>query len=499
MEHFRRLGLARRIRSAGLPADYPTDVSYRTRIRGPELHRITLPSSAQVLAAGRDHNSPTIEPAHRISQLYLEPILLDHSRIYPHVRVERRTRLEGFEETTDGIRATVRSTSTGATRMVHADFLVGCDGGNSLVRRQLGAHLTGTDIVFRAVSTYFRAPALTEFIRPRAWMTWSVNRDALCVTVAIDGQDLWLVHAFLPADTDTDLVDPGTLITQAIGSEVSHQILGVERWTGRRLVADRYGHGRVFIAGDAAHLWIPMAGMGMNIGIGDAAHLAWMLSAVHAGWAGPGLLAAYESERRPVAETVSGFATGIGEALLDLGTTDVIEDASDSGVTSRQQLGRAVAIADQDQYTPIGLSFGYHYYDSPLIADDEPPPEFTIASYEPSTAPGARLPHLTLSDGISIYDRLGRDFTLLRIGPNPPDHEPILRAATERTVPIDVVDLPSDEAVERYEKRLIIVRPDQHIAWRGDTTPTQPASLIDRIRGGSQTVRPSHAVIGCGR
>ncbi|MFQ6393600.1 FAD-dependent monooxygenase [Nocardia sp. KC 131] len=486
MEHFRRLGIAARIRATGLPADYPTDVSYRTRIRGPELHRVTLPSSAQVLAGtDRDHNSPTNEPMHRIAQFYLEPILLDDSRRYPHVRIERETKLEAFEETDGGVRATVRSMSTGVTRTVHADFLVGCDGGNSVVRQQLGARLTGTDTVFQAVSTYYRAPALKDLIQPRTWMTWSMNRDGMGVTIAIDGQDLWLTHTFLPVDTDTGLVDPGALITQAVGSELPHEILGVDRWTGHRLVADRYGSDRVFIAGDAAHLWVPMAGMGMNTGISEAAHLAWMLAAVHTGWAGPQLLDAYEIERRPVAETISRFATSLGESLRDLGNTDVAEDDSPSGISSRQELGRAVAAADADQHKPIGLSFGYHYYGSPLLAADQPPPEFTIGGYWPSTAPGARLPHLTLPDGRSVYDQLGRDFTLLRIGPNPPDPGPILRAAAARAVPVEVLDLPFDEAVERYEKILILVRPDQHIAWRGDTPPAQPDSLIDLIRGGS--------------
>jgi 2-polyprenyl-6-methoxyphenol hydroxylase-like FAD-dependent oxidoreductase len=485
MEHFGRLGISRRIRTSGLPADYPTDVSYRTRLLGPELHRIELPSSAQVLAAaGRTRNGPTAEPQHRISQLYLEPILLEHSRTYPHVRVERTTRLEAFEETADGVLAAVRDLSTGETRSVRADYLVGCDGGNSLVRKQLGAQFTGTDTVLQAMTIYFRAPVLAEIVQPRAWMTWSVNRDVLCVTVAIDGHDMWLIHAFSAADTE--LADPETLITQAIGAEEPRELIGFERWTGRRLVADRYGSDRVFIAGDAAHLWVPMAGMGMNTGISEAAHLAWMLSAVHAGWAGPELLAAYEAERRPVAEAISGFATAIGAALLDLVATEVREDDGPEGIASRQRLAREVAIADQGQFTPIGLSFGYHYYGSPLIADDEPPPEFTVATYQPSVAPGARLPHLTLDDGTPIYDRLGRDFTLLRIGPNPPDPDPILRAAAERGVPVEVLDLPSDAAVERYEKCLIMVRPDQHIAWRGDVVPAEPQSLIDRIRGASR-------------
>ncbi|MFI5719078.1 FAD-dependent monooxygenase [Nocardia sp. NPDC051750] len=223
----------------------------------------------------------------------------------------------------------------------------------------------------------------------------------------------------------------------------------------------------------------------MNTGISEAAHQAWMLAAVYDGWAGPGLLAAYEAERRPVAEAISGFATGIGEALLGLVTTDVDEEDTPAGAAFREQLARAAEKADQDQYKPIGLSFGYHYYSSPLLADDRPPPDFTISIYQPSTAPGARLPHLTFADGGSVYDHLGRDFTLLRIGPDLPDVGPFVGAAADRAVPVDILDLPSDAAVERYGKRLILVRPDQRIAWRGDALPARPDSLVDRVRGGT--------------
>ncbi|MGA6204476.1 FAD-dependent monooxygenase [Nocardia testacea] len=484
MEHFRRLGVSRRIRSAGLPPDYPTDVSYRTRIRGPELHRVTLPSSARVLAAAHpDPGSPTAEPQHRVSQRYVEPILLERSHDFPHVRIERGTRLDGFEEIADGVRATVRAVVGGAARTVHADYLVGCDGGGSAVRAGLGIELTGDDTVLQAITAHYRAPGLAGLVDPPAWMTWSVNRDVLCVTVAVDGKDHWLIHAFYPAGTDTGEVDPSTLLTQAIGSGTPHDVLGVERWTGRRLVADRYSSERVFLAGDSAHLWVPMAGMGMNVGIDEAMHLAWMLSAVHAGWAGPGLLAAYDAERRPVAEAVSDFATGIGKGLLDLVTAEVAEDDSPAGIASRERLGRAVAVADQGQFTPIGLSFGYHFFGSPLIADDRRPPEFTVAGYEPCTAAGARLPHLVLEDGTSLYDLLGRDFTLVRVGTNPPDAEPVLRVCADRGVPVEVVDLPSVTAAERFRAALILVRPDQYIAWRGDEVPADPATLIDRVRG----------------
>ncbi|MEV0361764.1 FAD-dependent monooxygenase [Nocardia fusca] len=487
MEHFRKLGVSRRIRSAGLPPDYPTDVSYRTRIRGPELHRIALPSSARVLAAARpDPGTPTAEPQHRVSQRYVEPILLERSHDFPCVRIERGSRLDGFEETPDGVIATVRDVAGGVNRTVRADYLVGCDGGGSGVRAALGIGLTGDEAVLQAITAHYRAPGLAGLVNPPAWMTWSVNRDVLCVTVAVDGKDHWLIHAFYPVGTDTAEVDPSTLLTQAIGSGTPHEVLGVERWTGRRLVAERYSSERVFLAGDSAHLWVPMAGMGMNIGIDEAMHLAWMLSAVHAGWAGPGLLAAYDAERRPVAEAVSGFATDIGRGLLDLVTAEVAEDDSPAGIASRERLGREVAVADQGQFTPIGLSFGYHFFGSPLIADDRRPPEFTVAGYEPGTAAGARLPHFVLDDGTSVYDLLGRDFTLVRVGAKAPDVEKILEASTERKVPLKVVDLPSAAAAERFRAALILVRPDQYIAWRGAEIPADPAALIDRVRGGSR-------------
>jgi 2-polyprenyl-6-methoxyphenol hydroxylase-like FAD-dependent oxidoreductase len=446
-----------------------------------------LPSSARVLAAARpDPGTPTAEPQHRVSQRYVEPILLERSHDFPCVRIERGSRLDGFEETPDGVIATVRDVAGGVNRTVRADYLVGCDGGGSGVRAALGIGLTGDEAVLQAITAHYRAPGLAGLVNPPAWMTWSVNRDVLCVTVAVDGKDHWLIHAFYPVGTDTAEVDPSTLLTQVIGSGTPHEVLGVERWTGRRLVAERYSSERVFLAGDSAHLWVPMAGMGMNIGIDEAMHLAWMLSAVHAGWAGPGLLAAYDAERRPVAEAVSGFATDIGRGLLDLVTAEVAEDDSPAGIASRERLGREVAVADQGQFTPIGLSFGYHFFGSPLIADDRRPPEFTVAGYEPCTAAGARLPHFVLDDGTSVYDLLGRDFTLVRVGAKAPDIEKILAASTERKVPLKVVDLPSAAAAERFRAALILVRPDQYIAWRGAEIPADPAALIDRVRGGSR-------------
>ncbi len=305
MEHFRRLGVADRIRAAGLPGDYPTTVRYRTRFAdGHELFSIPLPSSDEVRAGvGRD-SWVTPEPQHRISQLYLEPILREHAATFPAVTLEFGTRLDSFEQDEDGVTALVVD-RTGASRRIRAQYLVGCDGAHSTVRRTLGIRLSGTDALGANLSAFLRSPQLGAMKRERAWSTLIFNPDNTSVMIAIDGDELWLSHHKFPVGTDTSGLDLNDLVARAVGFPVEFEVIGAVHWTPRRLVADRYGHGRVFLAGDAAHLWIPMAGFGMNAGIQEATTLGWMLAAVLDGWADPQLLRAYELERRPVGETVS--------------------------------------------------------------------------------------------------------------------------------------------------------------------------------------------------
>lgn len=309
MEIFRRLGLADDIRRAGLPADYPTSIQYRTTLRGEEIFRIDLPSARDVLAGvGRD-GWPTPEPQHRISQLFLEPILERHARRLPGLTIERGTRLVELRQREDHVEAVVET--DGATRILRCAYVVGCDGPHSEVRRRLGFRYQGVDAIRKFVSTFVRSFELGRLAaRDRAWTYWTYGRGQASL-IAIDGDELWLNHVAFAPDHDTDGEDPERLLREAVGGEVEHEVLGVVRWTGRRLVAERYHEGRVFLAGDAAHLWIPVGGFGMNAGIQDAATLGWMLAAVCHGWAPPDLLAAYEKERKPVGEQ---FAGAVGSA-----------------------------------------------------------------------------------------------------------------------------------------------------------------------------------------
>ncbi len=484
MEHFRRLGVANRIRAAGLPSDYPTDVSYRTRFTGPEIVRFKLPSSSAV-RSGEWHDDelwPTPEPQHRIAQIFLEPILIEHAAEFSSVKVARGTRLVGFSQDESGVRAEVEDVATGAVRTVEADYLVGCDGGKSLVRKSLGFRFEGVGGINKALSLFYRSAAMRGLNDRPAWTTYSFNPDGISNIIAIDGRDRWLNHNFFPLDHDTSVDEPGDLLARTLGAEIDYEELGVVRWTTRRLVADRYRDRRVLLCGDAAHIWIPMAGFGMNAGIQDAAELAWMLSAVLHEWGGRGLLDAYQLERRPVGDQISRAAEAIGRGLFGIDARDV-EAPGTEGARARREIGSVIEAADRRQYNPVGLNFAYHYWGSPLIASESKPPPLQIDAYQPSTLPGCRLPHFWRGPNRSIFDDLGRDFTLLRIGDRSRCGERIVAAAAARRLPMTVLDVPEPEGRRLYEKQLVLVRPDQHVAWRGDTEPDDPSALIDRIRG----------------
>src|SRR5690625_2252009 len=285
MEIFRRLGLARKVREAGLPPDYPHDIAYRTTATGLELTRIHIPCwrDRYTDTSGPDGNWPTDEPPHRINQIYLEPILFRHAEQTPGITIWNRCELRDFEQGEHGVSAQVQDLQAQSTITVEAPYLVGCDGGRSRVRRAIGAELQGDAVVQRVQSTYLRAPDLLRRFRyAPAWATFSLNPRRSGNMYAIDGKELWLVHNYLRDDEPHfDSVDRDASIRAILGvdSNFEYEVLNVEDWYGRRLVANKFRDRRVFICGDAAHLWVPYAGYGMNAGIADASNLAWLLAA----------------------------------------------------------------------------------------------------------------------------------------------------------------------------------------------------------------------------
>ena len=492
MEQFRRLGVAAQLRAAGLPEDYPNDVVFRTSMTGFELTRIPIPCRRDRYTAtqGPDTWWPTAEPPHRINQIYLEPILLRHAAALPGVTLRNRTQLLGFEQEPDGVRVRLRDLDSGSEYALRTRYLVGCDGGSSTVRKQMGAQLEGTAVIQRVQSTYIRAAGLKALLPGEpAWCYYSVNPRRCGTVFAIDGQENWLVHNHLNADEpDFDSVDRDASIRHilGVGDDFRYAIVSKEDWVGRRLVANRFRNGNVFIAGDAAHLWVPYAGYGMNAGIADGLNLSWLLAARLQGWAEEAILDAYEAERQPITEQVSHFVMNHAQKMIKArrAVPDNIEALDEEGVQSRTLVGQEAYELNVQQFCCAGLNYGYFYQGSPILADDEEsPPGYTMGDFTPSTVPGCRVPHFWLTDGRSLYDAFGPGYTLLRLDARV-DAGPLLAAAQARGVPVQLLDLQGQAGLpEAYRHALVLCRSDQHVVWRGDAVPAEPGELVEMMRG----------------
>jgi 2-polyprenyl-6-methoxyphenol hydroxylase-like FAD-dependent oxidoreductase len=491
MEIFRRLGLSEKVRNAGLPADYPHDISYRTTFTGQELTRIRIPCRRDRFTTkdGPDCNWPTPEPPHRINQIFLEPILFEHAAAQPRIRIINRTSVEDVVVEDTSANVGLRDLETGAVRRLSCRYLIGCDGARSVVRKAIGAELSGDAVVQRVQSTFIRAPDLIDRQQhERAWGTGVVNPRRAGMVYAIDGRERWLVHNYMkPGEADFDSVDRDACIRTilGVGLDFKYDILSREDWYGRRLIASKFRDRCAFISGDAAHIWVPYAGYGMNAGIADAMNLSWLLAAHLNGWAPASILDAYEAERWPITSQVSRFAMSHAEAEIRRrgAVPDEIEDAGSQGELARREVGRLAYEINVQQYACAGLNFGTYYDRSPIVAyDGSEHPAYTMNSYTPSSVPGCRTPHLWREDGSSLYDAMGPEFTLLRFD-RAVDVAALEAAARTRGVPLRILDIERPKTASFYGGGLVLSRPDQHVAWRGDRLPADPLALVDRVRG----------------
>jgi 2-polyprenyl-6-methoxyphenol hydroxylase-like FAD-dependent oxidoreductase len=499
LEVFRRFGIADQVRAAGLPDDYPTDFVITTALGGKEIGRIRMPSRAERSQGGwPDSTWETPEPVVRASQLYLEPILYARMLELPGITVLNSMRADSFEQDADGVTLTAMDVVKDVEVTLRGRFLVGCDGGRSAIRKQLGVRLTGDDELSRTRSSLIRSKdVLAKFGDQRpAWMTHVLGRQGRGTVIAIDGRELWLVHrATYDGDFNSIDLDGSLRDVLGMGPDWTYELLNHEDWVGRRMVAERFREQNVFIAGDAAHLWVPLAGYGMNAGVADAMNLSFVLDAFLKGWADPAILDAHEAERHPITEQVSRFAAGMGQQNRDAyELTDELlqklEGESPEDAAFRSVFGAAAEDRNRPQFAPAGLNFGYYYDASPLIAyDDEAPPSYSMGQATPSTAPGARMPHFWVDEARtrSIYDLLGPDYTLLSFEAQ--NVTSLSDAFHEAGVPLKIVNTERPNRHE-FKHRLLIVRQDQHIVWRGNSPPEQSQALVARLRGALPSPSP---------
>ncbi len=487
MERFRRLGVADKVRDAGLPPDHPQDVAFRTTLTGTEFGRIPIPSRAERAQSpkGPDTTWATPEPPHRVNQKFLEPILMAHAASRPLVDLRTETTFVRLEQDNDGVTARIVDRD-GQEHDIRGKFLIGADGGRSAVRKKIGASLHGDPELQRVQSTCIRAPRLYDVVPGRrAWAYYTFNPRRNGHVYAIDGVEVFLVHNYLLPGETVESVDRDAAVRTilGVGDSFEYDIVSTEDWIARRLVADRFRDRRVFIAGDAAHLWVPYAGFGMNAGIADVLNLTWTLGAHLDGWGDEGILEGYEAERLPITDQVSRFAMSHQRKIAQSDVPSDIEDDTPAGRESRRRLGEAAYALNVQQFAAEGLNFGYSYSESPIIEyDGEPAPTYSMGSYTASTVPGCRVPHFWLRDGRSVYDALGLGYTLLSFG----DRDGIaglLRAAADAGVPVTLLDIDQAAAPEVYQHRYLLVRDDQHVVWRGQGDPEDAKALIERLRG----------------
>jgi 2-polyprenyl-6-methoxyphenol hydroxylase-like FAD-dependent oxidoreductase len=492
MEHYRRLGVVDGIRALGLPSDRPTDVVYFTRYAGWELQRIRMPSEREKLAgrAAADPTDQVVEPVFRANQMEVEAFLFAHLATLPGIELRFGWRAVGLDTARDAVTVELDEVATGRRERYAARYVVGCDGGQSFVRRHLGIRYGGGEPARQAylggpmVSSHLRAPALHErVIGTPGWQYWAVNREVRSNTVCIDGHAELLFNTRLEIgqEPDDELVERA--FVASVGASIGVEVVGHATWTaGQALVADRFADGRVLLAGDAVHLFTPTGGFGVNTGVDDAANLGWKLAAVVQGWGGPHLLDSYEAERRPIALRNTAAAKDLARSVGAVPVGEAIEEDSPAGAADRRAASEHLAGFGRE-FSSLGVQLGARY-DSPIVvADGTRPPDDDPIAYVPSACPGGRAPHLWLEDGSSLFDHLGRGFTLLRIAGCAADVSPLTRSAQVRGVPLAVVDVERPEARELYERELALIRPDQHVAWRGDHLPRDCDALLARLTG----------------
>jgi len=483
MEFCRRWGIADQVMNCPFPGDHPLDAVFVTSLFGYELGRVLRPA--------RNHQTPEPASPYRLqacSQIWFDPMLQQLARSFASVTIKHLHRLDGFEQTADGVTAEITEVARGARHTVHADYLVGCDGAASLVRRNLGIALGGKGTIGYPLNLFFRAPDLLAQSRQKLGTFFiPVDRGGVWANLRIIDplRGIWRLMIDQAGDAVTpENADRAGYLRRALGRDYEVEWIDANVWRRRSLVAERYGVGRVLLAGDAVHQLSPTGALGMNSGVADAVDLGWKLAAVLDGWGGPHLIDSYDAERRPVGQRNVQMATSFyehNEAFSHW--SPKLEEAGDEGERARREFGATLESSVGGEFRTLGLQIGYSYENSPIcIADGTAPPPDDPATYVANARPGARAPHVWLANGKSTLDLFGRGFVLLRF-PGAPEPRAIGAAAAARGMPITVTDIESDEAATIYAERLVLVRPDGHVAWRADDLPADAGALIDRVRG----------------
>jgi 2-polyprenyl-6-methoxyphenol hydroxylase-like FAD-dependent oxidoreductase len=499
MEHYRRRGFAHDVRQLGLAPDHPQDVVYCTTLSGRELTRFSIPSRQQTIdrSAFGDYGEelwPTPELPHRVQQMLIEPLLRQQTARYPSIDLMCGWRAQSVAVGADEVNIVAHGVNaagekTDAKLLLQARYVIGCDGPRSLVRKTCGIHYSGQSEEERdffggqMLSLFFKSRTLYGVLgKQKAWMYWAMNAVQRGLMISIDGDEKFMFALQLKPGQTPETVDYRAALFAAVGAAFDFELIDKAPWqAGFTLVADHFAKGRAFIAGDAAHLFTPTGGMGYNTSVDDAVNLGWKLAAVIHGWADETLLGSYEAERKPIAERNTEFARSRADSVGLIKLPTNLDEDSPAGDAARQVLGKALYDHVRSEFNIPGLQLGLRYEGSPIVALEAGAPhadEPTV--YIPSARPGARAPHIWLK-GQSIYDLFGLDYTLLCFADASPEGIQAWEAAAKGVgVPLSVLRVDSPEAQALYAANCVLIRPDHHVAWRGDAR-ADPEPLLAMV------------------
>lgn len=499
MEHFRRLGFAQEIRAQGLPPHHPTDITYLTRFSGIELARLRLPTAAAAPQAIKTMTGSwsAAELPHRVSQKFVEVTLRQHAEKWTTNDIRYGWKLESFVDeslsasnagsivSSHPIQANIQQVNSAeqASLNIRAKYLIGADGARSFVRHELGiawGGATGFKRNFmggKMLAVYLKAPHFYERNpNDRAWMYVIVNPELRAFIMSVDGVSEFAFHVQMADDAATEALtaeDAKRLFALAYGQPIEIEILSMATWlAGHALVADSFQKGNIFLGGDAVHLFTPTGGLGYNTAVEDAVNLGWKLSAVLKGQAQPALLNSYEIERKPLAIRNTGYARQFADSIGLFDADKALEDTSPEGEQARSTASEYLNGHARREFNIPGVTFGGRYIHSPLVVEDgTQAPADAANTYIPSACPGGRPPHAWLPDGSSLFDHFNFEWTLLVLGNAggnlPQEALKFSEAASHFHLDLKVLNFDSQELLALYEANLVLIRPDQIVAWRG--------------------------------
>jgi 2-polyprenyl-6-methoxyphenol hydroxylase-like FAD-dependent oxidoreductase len=485
MEFCRRWGIVEWVENAGYNRDHPQDYAWVSALCGGyEFGREPFPPP-------RDEPTPPQSPQHRERQPqnFFDPVMVRFARQFPQVSLHYHTELVDFEAHAEGVGCQLRDTRTGETRVIQASYLAGCDGGGSVVREKLGVRLPVDTVLTYTTNAIFRCDNLWKLVdvKPGYRFIFIGAEGTWCTIVAVNGRDQFR-FSYVGDANKRALTEPEIrlAVKKAVGRDFDFEVLSILPWVRREYVADSYGSERVFLVGDAAHLNSPTGAFGMNTGMQDAVDIGWKLEAAVRGWGGRKLLRSYDAERRPVAlRNVKEATANLNRMMLPRTQKPppALLEPGPEGERVRKQFGEAYTEMMKNEWFTIGIHLGYVYENSPVIVSDgTPAPPSEVMIYTQTARPGSRAPHVWLAPGRSTLDLFGRGFVLLRFARDA-DAAPLEQAAQAVSMPLSVIDIEHAQAATLYQKRLVLVRPDGHVAWRADRLPADCGALVDTIRG----------------